>query len=101
MNRERGGASMCGLSRLSPVQATVATGDPTLEVPPAKLLREPLFWASSAAFVGVAVGLAALFSMAAWWYFEASGVSSGPPALADWRYLGGPSRCSRCSASPP
>jgi predicted ester cyclase len=46
------------------VQATVATGDPTLEVQPAKLLREPLFWASAAAFVGVVVGLAGTFSWA-------------------------------------
>jgi hypothetical protein len=53
-----------GWRRLSPVQATVATGDPTLEVSPAKLLREPLFWAS-AAFVGVVVGLAGTFSWAA------------------------------------
>jgi len=48
------------------VQATVATGDPTLKVPPAKLLREPLFWAAASAFVGVVVGLAGTFSSAAW-----------------------------------
>jgi hypothetical protein len=49
------------------VQATVATGDPTLKLPPAKLLREPLFWAAAAAaFVGVVVGLTGTFSMVAW-----------------------------------
>jgi hypothetical protein len=41
-----------------------ATDDPTFEGPPAKLLSEPLFWAS-AAFVRVMVGLAATFSMIA------------------------------------
>jgi hypothetical protein len=46
------------------VQATVATGDPTIKVPPAKPLREPLFWASVAAFVGVVVGLVGTFSWA-------------------------------------
>jgi len=35
-------------------------------VPPAKLLREPLFWASASAFVGVVVGLAGTFASAAW-----------------------------------
>ena len=35
-------------------------------MPPAKLLREPLFWASASAFVGVVVGLAGTFSSAAW-----------------------------------
>jgi hypothetical protein len=64
VNRERGGAWARGWRRLSPVQATAATGDPTLEVPPVKLLREPLFWAL-AAFVGVAVGLVGTFSWAA------------------------------------
>ena len=64
VHRERGGAWACSWRRLPPVQATVATGDPTLEVPSAKLLREPLFWASAAAFVGV-VGLAGTFSWAA------------------------------------
>jgi SnoaL-like polyketide cyclase len=46
------------------VEATAAISDPTLAkpVPPAKLLREPLFWASAAAFVGVVVGLAGTFS---------------------------------------
>ena len=34
-------------------------------MPSAKLLREPLFWASAAAFVGVVVGLAGTFSWAA------------------------------------
>ncbi len=34
-----------------------ATRDPTLRVSPAVLLREPLFWAASAAFVGGALGL--------------------------------------------
>jgi predicted ester cyclase len=48
------------------MEATFATDHPTIEVPPAKLLREPLFWASAAAFVGVVVGLAGTFSMAAW-----------------------------------
>ncbi len=52
------------MSRLSPMEATYATDDPTLEVPPAKLMREPLFWASASAFVGV-VGLAGTFSMTA------------------------------------
>ena len=81
MHRERGGAWARGWRRLSPVQATVATGDPTLKVPPAKLLREPLFWVA-AAFVGVVVGLTGTFSMVAWF------VSTGPPALlALW---GGP-----------
>jgi predicted ester cyclase len=47
------------------MEATFATDDPTIEVPPAKLLREPLFWASSAALVGVAVGLVGTFSWAA------------------------------------
>jgi predicted ester cyclase len=47
------------------MEATAATGDPTLEGPPAKLLREPLFWASAAAFVGVVVGLTGTFSWAA------------------------------------
>jgi hypothetical protein len=49
-----------------------------------KLLREPLFWASAAAFVGV-VGLAATFSMAAWEgdFFSGSGFAE-PPALAHW-----------------
>ena len=46
------------------MEAIAATADPTLERPPVKLLREPLFWAS-AAFVGVVVGLAATFSFAA------------------------------------
>jgi predicted ester cyclase len=54
-----------GWRRLSHVQATVATGDPTIKVPPAKPLREPLFWASVAAFVGVVVGLVGTFSWAA------------------------------------
>jgi predicted ester cyclase len=48
------------------MEATFATDHPTIEVPPAKLLRQPLFWASAAAFVGVVVGLAGTFSMAAW-----------------------------------
>jgi predicted ester cyclase len=73
-----------GLCRLSPIEATPATSDPTLEVPPAKLLREPLFWASAAAFVGVVVGLAGAFSMVAWWV-DAS-ITSGWPALADVGY---------------
>jgi hypothetical protein len=47
------------------MEATYATDDPTLEVPHAKLMREPLFWASAAAFVGVVVGMAATFSWAA------------------------------------
>jgi hypothetical protein len=55
-----------GLCRLSPIEATAATSDTTLEGPPAKLLREPLFWASVAAVVGVVVGLAGTFSMAGW-----------------------------------
>ena len=45
------------------MEATYATDDPTLEVPHAKLMREPLFWAA-AAFVGV-VGLVGTFSWAA------------------------------------
>jgi predicted ester cyclase len=65
VHRERGGAWSRGWRKLTPVQATVATGDPTLEVQPAKLLREPLFWASAAAFVGVVVGLVGTFSWAA------------------------------------
>jgi hypothetical protein len=69
------------------VQATVATGDPTLKVPPAKLLREPLFWASASAFVGVVVGLAGTFSSAAWFV-----VWQGPEAhiLEALRWLGVP-----------
>ena len=47
------------------MEAIAATADPILERPPVKLLREPLFWASAAAFVGVVVGLAATFSLAA------------------------------------
>jgi predicted ester cyclase len=51
------------------MEATYSTDDPTLEVTHAKLMREPLFWAS-AAFVGVVVGMAATFSwvalMAVW-----------------------------------
>src|SRR5215208_7332343 len=86
VNREPGGASTRDLSRLSPVQATAATDDPALEVPPAKLMREPLFWASAAAFVGVVVGLAATFSMAAAWIGDSS-FSAGLPPLAHW---GGP-----------
>ncbi len=65
VNRERGGASTRGWRRLSAMEAIAATGDPTLEGSPAKPLREPLFWASAAAFVGVVVGLAGTFSMAA------------------------------------
>jgi predicted ester cyclase len=45
--------------------AIAATDDPTPEQRPVKMLREPLFWASAAAFVGVVVGLAATFSLAA------------------------------------
>jgi predicted ester cyclase len=69
------------------VQATVATGDPTLKVPPAKLLREPLFWASASAFVEVVVGLAGTFSSAAWFV-----VRQGPEAqiLEALRWLGVP-----------
>ncbi len=53
-------------SRLSAMEAIAATGDSlALEGPPVKLLREPLFWASAAAFVGVVVGLAGTFSFAA------------------------------------
>ena len=47
------------------MEAIAATANPTLERPPVKLLREPLFWASAAAFVGVVVGLAATFSFTA------------------------------------
>jgi len=51
------------------MEVTAAAGDPTLERPPkprlAKLLREPLFWASAAVFVGVVVGLSGTFSWAA------------------------------------
>ena len=58
-----------GLSRLSPMEATAAPSDPTLERPPkprlAKLLREPLFWAAVAALVRAVVGLAETFSWAA------------------------------------
>jgi predicted ester cyclase len=68
------------------MEAMPVTYNPTLEAPHAKLMREPLFWASAAAFVGVVVGLAATFSLAAW-YADSSGVSTGPPALALW---GGP-----------
>lgn len=42
-----------------------ATRDPTLRVSPAVLLREPLFWAASAAFVGGAVGLVGTSAQAA------------------------------------
>jgi predicted ester cyclase len=70
------------------MEAIAATEDPTLEGPSAKLLREPLFWASVAAFVGVVVGLAGTFSMAAWFVNDASGVTSGPAALADVGYWG-------------
>jgi predicted ester cyclase len=70
------------------MEATAATSDPTLEVPPAKLLREPLLWASAAVFVGVVVGLAGTFSMAAWWV-DAS-TTSGPPALGAVGYWGEP-----------
>jgi hypothetical protein len=40
------------------MEAIAATDDPTLAKPgpSAKLLREPLFWASAAAFVGVVLG---------------------------------------------
>jgi hypothetical protein len=42
------------------------------------LLRERLFWASAAAFVGLAVGLAGTLSLAAWESDAASGgVTSG------------------------
>lgn len=81
------------------MEAIAATADPTLERPPVKLLREPLFWASVAAFVGVAVGLAATFSFAALMV-----VWRGPGVLEALWLLGVPatsSRCSRCSASPP
>jgi hypothetical protein len=56
-------------------------------VPPAKLLREPLFWASASAFVGVVVGLAGTFSSAAWFV-----VWQGPEAhiLEALRWLGVP-----------
>jgi len=47
------------------MEAIAATDAPILEGPPVKLLREPLFWASAAAFFGVVVGLAATFSSAA------------------------------------
>ncbi len=74
-------------SRLSPMEAIAATDDSlALEVPPAKLLREPLFWAAAAAFVGVVVGMAVTFSMAAW-YGDSSSAPTMPPALAHW---GGP-----------
>src|SRR5215210_1911289 len=63
VNREHGGASTRVWRKLSPMEVEA----PTLEVPPAKLMREPLFWAA-AAFVGV-VGLAGTFSMAAWMVF--------------------------------
>jgi len=56
-------------------------------VPSAKLLREQLFWASAAAFVGVVMGLAGTLSLAAWESDAASGgVTSGFPALADVGY---------------
>jgi hypothetical protein len=51
------------------------------------LLRERLFWASAAAFVGLAVGLAGTLSWAAWESDAASGgVTSGWPALVDVGY---------------
>ena len=56
-------------------------------MPPARLLREPLLWASAAAFVGVVMGLAGTFSMVAW-LVDAS-ITSGWPALADVGYWGG------------
>ena len=80
------------------MEAIAATANPTLERPPVKLLREPLFWASAAAFVGL-VGLAATFSFAALMV-----VWRGPGVLEALWLLGVPatsSRCSRCSASPP
>jgi predicted ester cyclase len=89
VNRERGGAPARCWRRLSHMEASAATHDPTLKWPPAKLLREPLFWASAASFVGVVVGLAGTFSIAAW-FGDASIISSGPPALADvgpWGYI--------------
>lgn len=69
-----------GWRRLFPMEA-IAAGDPSLEGPSAKLLREPLFWA--AAFVGVVGGLVATFSMVVW-YGDSSSVSTGTPALALW-----------------
>jgi predicted ester cyclase len=49
------------------MEAVAATNDPILAKPgpSAKLVREPLFWASAAAFVGVALGLVGTFSWAA------------------------------------
>jgi hypothetical protein len=67
------------------MEATYATDEPTLAKPgpPSQglrstLLRERLFWASAAAFVGLAVGLAGTLSLAAWESDAASGgVTSG------------------------
>jgi hypothetical protein len=60
-------------------------------VPPAKLLREPLFWA--AAFVGLVVGLTGTFSMVAWFVvwrgpgvytLEVLSLLLGVPILLGW-----------------
>ena len=42
-----------------------AARDPTLRASPLTLLREPLFWAAAAAFVGTTVGLVGTFAQAA------------------------------------
>lgn len=47
------------------MEAIVATDYPTLKGGSAKLLREPLLWASAATFVGVVVGLAGTLAGAA------------------------------------
>jgi hypothetical protein len=76
------------------MEATYATDEPTLAKPGppcqglrSTLLRERLFWASAAAFVGLAEGLAGTLSLAAWESDAASGgVTSGWPALVDVGY---------------
>ena len=60
----------------------VAARDPAPEVPPKKLLREPLSWAAAAAFVGAAVGLAGASRLAAW--FGSMGGSPDPPTAFVW-----------------
>src|SRR5215212_6465078 len=49
------------------MEGVAATNDPIQAKPgpSAKLVREPLFWASTSAFVGVALGLVGTFSWAA------------------------------------
>ena len=64
------------------MEAMVAARDPAPEVPPKKLLREPLSWATLAAFAGVAVGLAWVAYLAAW--FGDPYGPSPPPTTLVW-----------------